>query len=111
MAFQDGTHPFGSVVITIGSIGYPTENWEITQASSTTDVRNNLGEISGWIAVAGFITAKATCQLATSTYPVPTLGSIFTLSSVTYVVLETGSPQSQMDITKVSLSVRKRVNA
>lgn len=111
MAFQDGSHPFGSFVATMGGLGYMLESADITQPTDDIEVRNQVGEASGWICIPGFITGRGTAQLATSTYPVPTLGAVFTYSSVTYVIKNVGQAFAQQDIQKVNIEFRKRVNS
>lgn len=111
MAFQDGSHPYGSFVMTTGGLGYVLESADITQPTNDIEVMNQLGEPSGWICIPGFITGRATAQLAMATYPVPTLGAIFTFSSVTYAIKNVGQVYAQQDIQKVNIEFRKRVNS
>lgn len=111
MAFQDGSHPYGSFVMTTGGLGYVLESADITQPTNDIEINNALGEPSGWICLPGFITGRATAQLATSTYPVPTLGAVFTYSSVTYAIKNVGQVFAQQDIIKVNIEFRKRVNS
>jgi hypothetical protein len=110
-SFQDGSNPYGSFVMTTGGLGYVMESAEITAPTTIVEVKNATGEPSGLIAIPGFVTGRGTCQLATSTYPIPTLGAVFTYSSITYVISNVAQPYAQQDIQKVNVEFRKRLNS
>ena len=110
-SFQDGSHPYGSFVMTTGGLGYVLESADITAPTTIIEVKNAVGEPSGLIAIPGFVSGRATAQLATSTYPIPTLGAVFTYSSITYVVSNVAQPYAQQDIQKVNIEFRKRLNS
>ena len=97
--------------MTTGGLGYVLESAEITQPTNVVEIRNQIGDPSGMIAIPGFVTGRGTAQLATTTYPVPTLGAVFTYSSITYVVSNVSLPYAQQDIQKVNVEFRKRLNS
>ena len=97
--------------MTTGGLGYVLESVTIDQPAAITEVKNATGEPSGLIAIPGFVSGRGTAQLATSTYPVPTLGAVFTYSSITYVVSNVAQAFAQMDIQKVNIEFRKRLNS
>ncbi len=101
--------PYGSFVMTVGGLGYVLESAEVTQATTQIETKNAVGEPNGWIAIPGFITGRGTAQLATTTYPVPTLGAIFTYpTGTTYVILNVSLPYAQQEVQKVNIEFRKR---
>lgn len=116
MAFQDGSHPFGSFVATIGTLGYVAESANLNTPANMVEVRNQVGEPNGWIGIPGFVSGSSTLQLATTSYPVPTLGAIFTYAFIsgtvqTWCVSNVGQVYAQQDIQKVSIDFRKRINS
>lgn len=100
--------------MTIGTLGYVMETAELTVPTTIIEVQNQLGEPSGMIAIPGFVSGRGTCQLATNSYPVPTLGAVFTYPFVsgtvtTYLISNIGQPYAQQDIQKVNVEFRKRL--
>lgn len=111
MAFtKDGTHKYGSIVLTIDAITYVAENFETSQPSNAVEVTNENGEPAGQVIVPGFVTGSATLQLATAATALPAIGDEFTVDTVAYIVSEVGESRTQNDITKCNISFRKKIN-
>jgi len=115
-SFQDGGHPYGSFVATIGALPYVAESASLNIPTTVVEVTNQLGEPSGFIGIPGFVSGSASLQLATNSYPIPTLGAIFTYAFIsgtvqTWVVANVGETLAQQDIIKVNIDFRKRINS
>ena len=115
-SFQDGSNPYGSFVATFGTLGYVAESASLNTPTNVVEVRNQLGEPSGIIGIPGFVSGSASLQLATTSYPVPTLGAVFTYAFIsgtvqTWLVANIGQTYAQQDIIKVNIDFRKRVNS
>lgn len=102
--------------MTTGGLGYVMESAEFTSPTTIVEVKNATGEPSGLIAIPGFVSGRGTCQLATATYAIPTLGAVFTYANmlgtaITYVISNVAQPYAQQDIQKVNVEFRKRLNS
>lgn len=112
-AYNDINVPFGAQVISSGGVTFVAENISFQQPSTTVERRDEDGDPSGQVTVAGFDNGTMTLQLATtSTVPV-TIGATFTLTrnggaTVGCYFSEVGEPQDQMDIRKLNVSFRRR---
>lgn len=117
-AFLDPTTiPFGSQVLTIGGVTFVAENIGFQQPSTSVERRDEDGDPSGQVIVAGFDNGTATLQLATTATTPVTIGATFTLSragglaTIGCVVSEVGDVLSQLDIKKLNISFRRRYNS
>lgn len=109
--FADGTHKFGSIVVTITAVAYVAENFEISAPSTVVEVTDEVSLPSGQKIIPGFVTGSATLQLATGTTALPAIGAEFTVDTIDYIVSEVGESRSQGEISKVNISFRKKINA
>lgn len=109
--YQDGTHKYGSVVLTINSVAYVGENFSTNAPSSVVEVTDEMGLPSGQVIVPGFGDGSATLQLATASTALPERGDTFKESTVDYIVSEVGEARTQNEISKVNISFRKQINA
>jgi len=113
-AYNDpSTIPFGSQVLTINGTTFVAENIGFSQPSTTVERRDEDGDPSGQVTVAGFDNGTATLQLATTSTVPPTIGALFTLTrnggaTVACYISEVGEPQDQLDIRKLNVSFRRR---
>lgn len=111
--YNDGTVQYGSQVLVIpkttGS-NYVADDIEITQPTNVIERTDELGEPSGQVLVAGFVTGTATLQLATGITP-PDLGDLLTIATVDYIVSEVGATEVKDGEKKCRISFRKKVSA
>jgi hypothetical protein len=118
--FNDANVPFGSQIVTIGGTTFVCEsvNWNL--GSTIAERRDEQGAPAAQVFVANFDSGTAVLQLATTATIVPTIGATFTLtrnqsggtaSTVGVAVSDVGETQSQMDIRKVNVSLRRRYNS
>lgn len=113
-AYSDPTTiPFGAQVLTIGAVTFVAENISFSQPSTVVERRDEDGDPSGQVAVAGFDNGTTTLQLATTSTVPPAIGATFTLTrnggaTVGCFISEVGEPQDQMDIRKLNVSFRRR---
>lgn len=120
---NDGTIPYGSMTLTIGSsaggsggVVYIADNVSISRTAKTIERTNELDEPSGQVSYKGFTTGSATLQLATTSTVPPQQGYEFTKqfdavngSEVWYVdTIET--PFQKDGETKVNITFRKKYN-
>ena len=117
-AFTDPTTiPFGSQVITVGSVTFVAENVSFNQPSTAVERRDEVGTPTSQVIVANFNVGSMVLQLAaTSTVP-PTIGATFTLTragggaTVGCVFSDVGDVESQLEIRKLNVSFRQRYNS
>lgn len=107
--------PYGSVVVTVNAVGFVAENVTITEPSTVIEVRDHLGVPSDQVIIPGFITGTATLQFPDTSTVAPTIGATFLYTAngstaITYYVSEVGQPITQMDIKKVNVGFRKKLN-
>lgn len=117
LPFNDGTVPFGSRVLTINSVTYVAENFEVKEPTFNVERRNEINQPNGQYIDADFITGSATLQLATSSTAIPANGDTFAtkpraadVSTTTFVLTEIGIPEEQGGIKKVPVQFRKKYN-
>lgn len=114
-AYSDpSTIPFGSQVITSQGVTFVAESISFQQPSTTVERRDEDGDPSGQVTVAGFDNGTMVLQLATTSTVPPTIGATFTLtraggtSTIGCYFSEIGDSLSQMDIKKLNVSFRRR---
>lgn len=78
--FNDGTVQYGSRVLTIGGVAYVADNITVNRPTKPIERTNEIGEPSGSVGVAGFVTGSATIQLASSSTVEPAGGATFTVT-------------------------------
>ena len=72
MAYQDGTFPSGSPVLTINAVTYKCNSFSITKSAETVMITDENGAHSGAIQFVGPNTGTAEVQFAASTTAEPT---------------------------------------
>lgn len=112
-AYNDVNIPVGAQILTIASVTFVAENISFTQPSTVLERRDEDGDPSGQVFIAGFDNGTATLQLATTSTVPPAIGATFTLTrnggaTIGCVISEVGEPQDQMDIRKINVSFRRR---
>lgn len=115
---SDGTQSFGiqDSPVTINSVTYVMEAFNITYGSNRVDINDSNGEPLGSTIVPNRVEGSATLQYAAGDTANPTLGQEFTTSSTdgrnntTYVITEVGDAQTQGDYAKCSISFYKKIN-
>ncbi len=116
--YNDGSVPFGAQVVTIGTTPYVAENVTYTEPSTVIERRDEDGDPSGQVVVAGFGSGSATLQLATTLTVIPAVGATFTLTrnggataaTVGAVITEVAEAQAQLDAKKCNINFRRRYN-
>lgn len=113
MAFNDVNLPFGSQAVTIGGLSIIAESISLEQPSQVLERFNQVGDPSGQVIIEGFNTGSAVLQLATTAITVVTIGATFTLvrnngSTVGMVISTVSEAQSQFDIHKQNVGIRRR---
>lgn len=111
--YNDNNVPFGSQVITIGSVAFVAESISFEAPSQIVERRDEVGNPTGQVIIEQFNTGTAVVQLATTLTQVPTIGATFTASknggtTMGVVVAQVGEPFAQFDIRKVNLQLRRR---
>ena len=115
-SINDGSIPYGSPTLSINSVSYITESFEVNRPTQSIPRRNGDNEPSGNIVIADFITGTATLQKITSGTALPLLGLTFaytddsTVGTETFYVTEVSQPRSQGDAVKFNISFQKRYN-
>jgi len=117
-AYNDGSVPFGSQVVTIGATAYVAENINFTEPSTIIERRDEDGDPSGQVVVAGFANGSGVLQFATTLTVVPAVGATFTLTrnggataaTVGVVITEVGETYTQLDAKKCNVNFRRRYN-
>lgn len=113
-AYSDpSTIPFGAQVITSQGVTFVAESISFSQPSTTVERRDEDGDPSGQVTVAGFDNGTMVLQLATTSTVPPTIGATFTLTrnggaTIGCYFSEIGEPQDQLDIRKLNVSFRRR---
>ena len=114
---NDGTVRFGSRVLTINSITYIAESFEVSEPTFKVERRSELGAPNGKYIGEDFVTGSATLQLAASTTAIPALGLTFATkprdadaATTTFILTEIGIPEAQGDISKVPVKFDKKYN-
>ena len=126
---NDGTIPYGSEVLTIGTLvvgtpptisatgdqTYVADNITFDSPAKTIERTNELDEPTGQVSYAGFVTGSATLQLATGSIEAPLQGQHFVTSTrlgsaEAYYVESLSQPFSKDGETKVNINFRKAYN-
>lgn len=130
---NDGTIPYGSQVLSIGTlvpgatptissgVSYVADNISISRPGKTIERTNQLDEPSGQVSYPGFVTGSATLQLATTSTLVPLHGKHFVLTVFdtdgdadndveAFYIDSVDQPISKDSETKVNITFRKAYN-
>ena len=114
-AYNDLNVPFGSQAVTIGGLSIIAESISLDSPSQVLERFNQTGDPAGQVIIEGFNTGSAVLQLATSAITVVTIGATFTLvrnngATLGMVISTVNEAQSQFDIHKQSVGIRRRYN-
>lgn len=113
---NDGTVPYGSVVLTINAVTYVAESFNVTRPTTKIERLNELNEPNGKVTIANFVTGTAVLQLATTSTVIPAAGQEFSLTldsaigSETFYVTDREQPLSQGEAKKCSITFDKKYN-
>tara|TARA_R100000329_G_scaffold33351_3_gene31107 strand:+ start:197 stop:550 length:354 start_codon:yes stop_codon:yes gene_type:complete len=113
---SDGTQSFGIEVspVTINSVDYVAEDFNVTYAGNRVDINDSNGEPLGSTTVPQRVEFTATLQYATASTANPSIGQEMVLASgrnqATYVLTEVGDAQTQGDYAKCSISGYEKIN-
>ena len=115
-SINDGSIPYGSPTLSINSVSYITESFEVNRPTQQIQRRNADNEPSGSVVIADFITGTATLQKITSSTALPLPGLTFAytddsgVGAETYFITEVSQPRSQGDAVKFNISFQKKYN-
>ena len=117
-AYSDGNAPFGSQIITIGTTAYVAEKISYSEPSTIVERRDEDGDPSAQVIVAGFGSGSMDLQFATTLTVIPAVGATFTLTrqggatagTIGAIVSEVGEAYGQIEIKKCSVNFRRRYN-
>lgn len=101
--------PFGSEVLTIDSVTYIAENFNVTQSSVTAERQDEEGAPNGFALNVGPRSGTAQLQLATTSTAIPVVGHTFTRNTIVYVITEVGEQQSQSGFKVLPISFREQI--
>lgn len=118
--YNDGNMPYGSRVLYLSSsagigIGaYVAEAFEVSRPTITVKRSNELGEPSGCVYIQDWVTGTSTVQLPTTSSQIPAPGwnfsTLLTGSAESFIIHQTGHPESNNSDKKVSISFTKKLN-
>lgn len=102
-----GSASYGVPTVTIDSVEFVAENFDVTNPSDVYEQKDNNGEYTGCVMVKGAITGSCTLQLRNNTLPV--VGDALTCSVIsgTFKVTEVGQTYSNDSEHKVNISFRQ----
>lgn len=106
--YNDGSIPYGSVVLNVNSVNYVAENVTITRPIKQIKRMNEAGEPTGSVGVADFVEGSATLQSATTNTVDPSGG--FTLASENFKIVESSKAFAQGDAVKFNVKFIKTYN-
>lgn len=115
--YNDGTIQYATRVLTINSVAYVADSVSVNRPTKAIDRTNQLGEPSGSVGVADFVTGTATVQLAADDTVEPENGQTFastfdaTIGAETFYVTNVGRAESKDSEKKVTISFKKKYNA
>lgn len=113
--YNDGTVNYGTRVLTIATVAYVSDNVSVNRPTKAIDRTNALGEPSGSVGVADFITGSATVQLTTDGVE-PENGQTFTetfdtsTGAETFYVTSVSRAESKDAEKKVTINFKKKYN-
>jgi hypothetical protein len=114
--WNDANIPYGAPTLSINSVSYITESFEVNRPTQQIQRRNGDNEPSGSVGIADFVTGTATLQKITSGTAIPLIGLTFAytddsgVGAETYFITEVSQPRSQGDATKFNISFQKKYN-
>lgn len=120
--YNDGTVQYGSRVLTVldaSSVTYGTyvaDNITINRPTKAVDRTNEIGEPSGSVGIADFVTGSATIQLASSSTKEPIAGYTVTMTldstigSETFFITSINRAESKDAEKKFNITLKKKYN-
>jgi hypothetical protein len=115
--YPDGTRPSGAGTVTINSVAYKCDNFQLDSAANTVNSTDENGQHNGAVSFKGPTTGTATLQLAADSTAVPTTAAessttgVFTRDSVTYFITQVGVVKPSNGFWNVPISFQKKENA
>jgi hypothetical protein len=115
-AYNDGTIPYGSRVLTINTVTYIANNIRISRPTKVIRRTNELDEPTGSVGIKDFVTGSAELQLATSSTAEPPQGQTFavtfdaTIGSETFLIKDVDRPEEKGSDKKVNITFVKKYN-
>lgn len=107
------TLPYGSRVITVSSVGYIAENFEVQESTNEINRQTEIGAPNGFILIREPKTGTATLQLASTSTTYVSSGDSFNATSrgtsITWVVTQASDPEAARDMKKQNISFRELV--
>jgi hypothetical protein len=103
------TLPWGSRVLTIATVTFIAENFEVTSPTNVIERMDEVGNPNGAVAIDKARTGTATLQLASESTVVPARGAEFTADTVTYFLTEVSAPEAQEEFKTVRISFRQKI--
>lgn len=103
------TLPYGSRIVTVGSVGYIANNFSVSQSLNVIERQNELGAPNGAVGIQTARTGSAQLQLATSSTTACAAGDVLTVDSVGYFITEVSKPEEQQGFKVLDISFRESV--
>lgn len=107
MAYQDGTFPSGSPVLTINSVTYKCNSFTVNKGAETVQITNENGDHSGALSFPDLITGTAEVQFAAVSTAEPTTAAANS-SLGTMVNVNIGGANVNCFITSVAVQKPQR---
>lgn len=114
--WNDGTVQYASRVLTINGVAYVADNITVNRPTKKIERTNEIGEPSGSVGVAGFVTGSATLQKASSSTAEPQGGYTFavtfdaTIGAETFFVSSPGRTENKDAELKFNVTFEKKYN-
>lgn len=111
--YNDGSIPYGSVVLNVNSVNYVAENVTITRPIKQIKRMNEAGEPTGSVGVADFVEGSATLQSATTNTAEPSGGFTYNFIGGTaenFKIVESSKAFAQGDAVKFNVKFIKTYN-
>lgn len=112
--YNDGAIPHGSRIITINSVAYAAESFEISEPTATVERMNVVtNNPAGQVTFPGFITGSAVLQLDNAEIAPPQFANFIAPirgTNANFYVTDVGTPEALGEAKKVNISFRKAVN-
>lgn len=114
--YNDGTVQYGSRVFTINSVAYVADNISVNRPTKEIERTNQIGEPSGSVGVAGFVSGSATLQLASGATVEPTAGQTFAVTfdsgigAETFFVTSPSRAETKDGEIKLNITFKKKYN-
>lgn len=111
---NDGSVPYGSFVVTIGTTAFVAENLSPSKPTNRIERRDEINEPSGQVIIPDFESATMTLQRPTTSEALPAIGATLTaptnsgLSGTQYIT-DVGATFDQGEDQKFNITVHKSV--